>query len=96
MKFIKLVGFTILLMTLGFPVIAITKAECEVQYFIGTGKTSELSFSMCKEVMVTQTFRQEFIMNCQQGLVTFVLKQEPEVRYMQLGEDGTPVHCKRS
>jgi len=46
--------------------------------------------------MVTQTFRQEFVMNCQRGLVTFVLKKEPEARYMQLGEDGAPIHCKRS
>jgi len=37
MKLIKLAGFTVLLMTLSFPVIAMTKAECEVQYFIGTG-----------------------------------------------------------
>ncbi len=96
MKFIKLAGFTVLLMTLSFPVMAITKAECEVQYFIGTGKTSELSFRLCKEAMVTQTFRQEFVMNCQRGLVTFVLKTEPEARYMQLGEDGAPVQCKRS
>lgn len=96
MKFIKLAGLTVLLMTLSFSVTAMTKTECEIQYFIGTGKTSELSFRLCKEAMVTQTFRQEFIMNCQRGLVTFVLKQEPEAQYMQLGEDGAPVHCKRS
>ena len=71
------------------------KAKCETQYFIGTGKTSDLSFRMCKKSMVTQTFLQEFVMNCQHGLVTYTLKEKPEARYMQLGADGAPVHCKR-
>jgi len=95
-RLINPVIVAVLLAMSSFPVMAISKADCETQYFIGTGKTADLSFQMCKELMVTQVFRQEFIMNCQRGLVTFTLKKEPKAQYMQLGNDGTPVQCRRS
>ncbi|TPW18352.1 MAG: hypothetical protein FD130_303 [Halothiobacillaceae bacterium] len=69
---------------------------CNVQHFIGTGKTMDLSFSACEEAVATQTFKEEFILVCQHGIVTYQLKQRPDAKYMQLGSDGHPARCTRS
>ncbi len=67
--------------------------KCQVEHFIGTGETMALSFSVCNDVIATPTFRNHFDMACQQGLVTYQMKQRPTVKYLRLGKDGSPVHC---
>jgi len=67
--------------------------KCQVEHFIGTGETMELSFSVCNDIIATPTFQSNFSMGCQQGLVTYQMKQRPTVKYLRLGKDGSPVHC---
>lgn len=67
--------------------------DCTVEHFIGTGETMDLSFSVCSDVLATPTFRQNFSMGCQHGLVTYQVKKHPSAKYLRLGSDGSPVHC---
>ena len=57
-----------------------TARNCDVEHFIGTGETMDLSFSVCKDVIASPTFLQNFSMNCQQGMVTYHLRERPSAK----------------
>ncbi len=83
---------SVLAFAMVFPSFA-SDRSCDSQYFIGRGKTENLSFSTCKDVVASSTFQEGFVINCQRGIVTYEVKESPGAEYMQLGSDGEPIRC---